>query len=49
MNATSKNAGRRLRLKISLDYWEPLIWHRVEVDKDLTFGEFHRVIQMAMG
>jgi len=49
MNATAKNAGGRLRLKISLDSWEPAIWRRVEVDKDLTFWEFHRVIQEAMG
>mgnify|MGYP000848979074 FL=1 len=49
MNATAKNAGGRLRLKISLDYWEPAIWRRVEVDKGLTFAEFHRVIQVAMG
>ena len=49
MNATAKNAGGRLRLKISLDSWEPAIWRRVEVDKALTFGEFHRIIQVAMG
>jgi hypothetical protein len=38
-----------LRLKISLEDWEPAIWRRVEVDKDLTFEELHRVIQEAMG
>ena len=49
MNTLAKNAGGRLRLKITLEHFKPAIWRRVEVDDDLTFGDFHRVIQVAMG
>jgi hypothetical protein len=49
MSTATKKTGGRLRLKISLEDWEPAIWRRVEVDKDLTFEELHRVIQGAMG
>ena len=49
MNTIAKNAGGRLRLKITLEHFKPAIWRRVEVDDDLTFGDFHRVIQVAMG
>jgi hypothetical protein len=49
MSTATKKTGGRLRLKISLEDWEPAIWRRVEVDKDLTFEELHRVIQEAMG
>jgi hypothetical protein len=49
MSTATNKSGGRLRLKISLEDWEPPIWRRVEVDKDLTFWEFHRVIQEAMG
>ena len=49
MSTASNKSGGRLRLRISLEDWEPPIWRRVEVAKDLTFWEFHRVIQVAMG
>ncbi len=49
MSTASNKSGGRLRLRISLEDWEPPIWRRVEVNKDLTFWEFHRVIQEAMG
>jgi len=49
MSTATNNTGGRLRLKISLEDWEPPIWRRVEVNKDLSFWEFHRVIQEAMG
>jgi hypothetical protein len=49
MSTATNKTGGRLRLKISLEDWEPAIWRRVEVDKDLTFEELHRVIQEAMG
>ena len=49
MSTATKKTDGRLRLKISLEDWEPAIWRRVEVDKDLTFKELHRVIQLAMG
>ena len=49
MSTATKKTGGRLRLKISLEDWEPAIWRRVEVDKGLTFEELHRVIQKAMG
>lgn len=39
----------RLRLKITLQWSEPPIWRRVEVNDDLTFFQLHRVIQQAMG
>jgi hypothetical protein len=49
MSTVANKTGGRLRLKISLEDWEPPIWRRVEVNKDLSFWEFHRVIQEAMG
>ena len=49
MNATAKRAGGRLRLKISLDYWEPAIWRRVEVDKDLTKHPVYEIERLLFG
>lgn len=49
MNSPPTTLRRRLRLKISLERFRPTIWRRVEVDDGLSFEEFHRVIQVAMG
>ncbi len=49
MSTTETVAAARLRLKITLESFRPAIWRRVEVNDDLTFWEFHRVIQLAMG
>lgn len=49
MSTSATNPVGRLRLKITLERFRPAIWRRVEVDDDLTFWEFHRVIQLAMG
>ena len=46
---TEKSAPGRLRLKITLENFEPAIWRRVEVNDDLSFYQLHRVIQQAMG
>lgn len=37
------------RFKISLDYIRPEIWRLIEVENDLTFYDFHLMIQEAMG
>ncbi len=49
MSTTATVPARRLRLKITLEHFRPAIWRRVEVDDDLTFRDFHRVLQKAMG
>ena len=49
MNTPTTTPRERLRLKITLERFRPAIWRRVEVDDDLSFGELHRVIQVAMG
>lgn len=35
--------------KISLNYIRPEIWRQIEVESDLTFYDFHLMIQEAMG
>ena len=37
------------RLKITLAGFRPPIWRRVEVDGNISLGELHEVIQIAMG
>jgi hypothetical protein len=37
------------RFKISLKGSEPLIWRRFLVNKDITFRQFHGIIQAVMG
>ncbi len=37
------------RLKITLTGSRPPIWRRVEVDGNISLGELHQVIQIAMG
>lgn len=39
----------RLQLKIQLDHCKPVIWRRVVVNDNLSFGELHQVIQTVMG
>jgi hypothetical protein len=41
--------GRVYQLKVSLKYFRPTIWRRIEVPSDLTLGELHMVLQAAMG
>lgn len=40
---------RVYQLKITLKYSEPPIWRRVQVPADITLGDLHYVIQIAMG
>ena len=48
MNSPTGQRRVRLHLKISLESLQPEIWRRVEVDDQMTFWDFHRVIQSAM-
>ena len=36
-------------IRITLMYLEPTIWRRVAVPKDITLGDLHSVIQVAIG
>lgn len=38
-----------IRIKISLDKTNPLIWRELLVARDITFYKFHHAIQIAMG
>lgn len=38
-----------IRIKISLDKTNPLIWRELLVRRDITFYKLHHVIQLAMG
>jgi len=43
------SAENSLQLKITLKYIRPPIWRRVVVPDNLTLGDLHGVIQLAMG
>jgi hypothetical protein len=38
-----------LQLKVVLKYIKPPIWRRIQAPDDITFYEFHRIIQAAFG
>ena len=38
-----------IELKISLNETQPLIWRRIQVEKNITFFELHHIIQISMG
>ncbi|NMF85724.1 plasmid pRiA4b ORF-3 family protein [Nodosilinea sp. P-1105] len=44
-----KAASAIYQLKISLRGARPPIWRRVQVPSDITLGDLHQVIQLAMG
>lgn len=47
--APRKKAQSIYQLKITLKDIRPPIWRRVQVDSDITLGQFHWVIQLSMG
>ncbi len=38
-----------IQLKITLDKTEPVIWRRIQVEKNTTFFDLHQIIQISMG
>ena len=38
-----------IRIKISLDKTNPLIWRELLVSRDITFYKLHHAVQIAMG
>jgi hypothetical protein len=46
---TTKTAAEVYEVRITLMYLDPPIWRRVLVPRDVTLGNLHRVIQVAMG
>ena len=38
-----------IRIKVSLDKTNPLIWRELLVPRDITFNKLHHTIQIAMG
>jgi len=38
-----------IQLKITLQGTKPLIWRRIQVDKSITFSQFHYIILATMG
>lgn len=47
--AAKKETTRLYEIKITLIDLEPTIWRRVLVPRDITLGNLHHVIQIAMG
>ena len=45
----SINADKIFQFKITLQHIEPVIWRRVQVPANLSFGDLHWVIQEVMG
>ena len=41
--------GSVMHIRITLNGSKPLIWRRVAVASDITLGQLHEVIQIAMG
>ena len=39
-------AGTHLRLKVTLTDSDPLVWRRIQICEDATFGELHRAVQL---
>lgn len=50
MKRKSKASTTRIyRLRLELQYLEPLIWRELEVRADMTLHDLHRAIQIVMG
>jgi hypothetical protein len=46
---TAEKPTRFIQLKISLKGVKPIIWRRVVVPDDISYREFHNIIQLVMG